>query len=713
MAADSALIVVASSDSVETIIQKVRGAGAGSVELLVADGTTALQAQNGFARLRQSIARDRIELLVISSDERTLDAARQNQLDALGVHGTRVTLPTAPDNGDAYRTRSLNVDELDRATTPIADPDADFLSALDEVSAQNRYADLSDEDAEMFAALDDLSDTLQRSDTLRRGAGHDDSLAAALDEWDAATDEGRAGRPRSIAEDWDSAFAPTDAAPRRRMSASDIDLSDDDRRRQQGARRAEVRRDRIRDRATPVLEGARRLRGGRDDLGLDLEEAEDLAAVRRRRLLTAALPLVVLLILLALLAFWYFSNRATVAVTMPTVNSAGQTFSNEVIPITAAQTDQNAAAVQAVPVQADAEFTTQGQVLSETLSPASSAKGVVTLINTIAQAIQLPAGTEMVGSNPQGQEVRFTLDVPATVPPAVTSTSLSGVSTQFGSIDVGVTARSPGSASNVGENSIKQLLIPGQQPIVSDTSNFLIRHAPIGGGSDQPQRVVTNADVERVLGDALTGLYNAGVQSLRGRLDNPQQAIDLLSVYPDPKALGKPENYEEPIVSPPVGQLVDPNTAAFSVTVKTHFLALAIPLGRPLSTQLEQVGPQHFNQLTPPPCKPDEQQYTTVTNPRWNGTSLMVDATITCGSGQGVPASTLSLVRDAVRGHSRADAEAQLQKLQQQGLIGTYTLPPNRDSFPGFDPMLNIQVAPSAAAPDQTAPTAQPTPGTP
>jgi hypothetical protein len=712
MAVDSALIVVAPGDSMETIIQKVRGAGAGNVELLVADGTSALQSQNGFARLRQSIARDRIELLVISSDEKTLDAARLNQLDALGVHGTRVTLPAGPDNDDTYRTRSLSVDELDRATKPSTDQDTDFLNALDEVSAQNRYADLSDEDAEMFAALDDLSDTLQRSDATRRGGGQDDSLAAALDEWDAATDEGRAARPRTNAEDWDSAFAATDAAPRRRTSAQDIDLSDDDRRRQQGARRAEVRRDRIRERATPVLEGARRLRGGREDLRLDLEEAEDLAAVRRRRLLTVALPLAVLLLLLALLGFWYLSNRATVAVAMPSANSAGQTFPNEVIPITSAQTDQNAAAVQAAPVDADAEFTTQGQVLSETLSPASSAKGVVTLINTILQTIQLPAGTELVGTNAQGQEVRFTLDVPATVPAAVTSTSLAGVSTQYGTIDVGVTARSPGSASNVGENSIKQILIPGQQPLVSDTSNFLIRHAPIGGGSDQPQRVVTNADFERVLGDALTGLYNAGVQSLRSKINESQQAIDLVSIYPDPQALGKSENYETPIVSPPIGQLVDASTGAFSVTVKAHFRALATPLGRSLGTQLQQVGPQHFSQLTPPPCKPGEQQYTTVTNPRWNGTSLMVDATISCASGQGVPASTLALVRDAVRGRSRADAEAQLQQLQQQGLIGGYTLP-DRDRFPGFDPMLNIQVEPSTSAPEPTVPTAQPTTGTP
>lgn len=711
MAADSALIVISPRDSVETIIQKVRGAGAPSVELLVPDGTAALQALGGFARLRQSIERERIGLLVISSDERTLNAARLNQLDVVGVEGARVTLPAGADNGGPYATRPLSADDANAPTdAPISERDAEFLSALDEVSAQNRYADLSDEDAEMFAALDDLSDAIQSGGPARRGAG-DDSLGEALDEWDATTNEGRA------AENWDAAFAEG-GAPRRRARAEDIALSDDDMRRQRGARRTEALRERAADRATPTL-GGRRLRGARDERderGLDLEEPE--GAVDRRGALMRALPLVALLLLIALAAVWYFSSRATVTVAPPSASADARTFSGEPIPLTSSATGPDSAAVQAQPVQADAEFTAQGQVVSETLSPASTAKGIVTLINTIPQPIQLPAGAELVGSNPQGQEVRFTLDAPATVPPAVTSTSLTGTSTQFGTIDVGVTARSPGAASNIGENSLKQLIIPGQQPLVSDSSNFLIRHAPIGGGADQPQRIVTTADRDRVLGDALTGLYNAGVQALRAKIDEAKMGIDPISLFPDPQALGRSENYDPVIVNPPIGQPVDPNNPTFSVTVKAHFSALATPLDRPLARQLETVGPQHFNQLTPPPCNPGEQPNMTITNPHWDGTALKIDATINCVAGRVLPASTLGLVRDAVRGRTRADAEAQLQALQAQGLIGGYTLPANRDSFPSLELLLDIEPAggaptPTEAAPTQAAPPAAPTTGAP
>lgn len=709
MAADSALIVISPRDSVETIIQKVRGAGAQSVELLVPDGTAALQALGGFARLRQSIERERIGLLVISSDERTLNAARLNQLDVVGVEGARVTLPAGADDGGPYATRPLSADDLAAPTeAPISEPDAEFLNALDEVSAQNRYADLSDEDAEMFAALDDLSDALQSSGPARRGAG-DDSLGAALDEWDAATNDAR------TAENWDAAFAEG-GAPRRRARAEDIELSDDDMRRQGGARRTEARRARAADRATPILGSARRLRGARDERGLDLEAPE--VTADRGGALRRVLPLVALLLLIALGVAWYFSSRATVTITLPAANAAARSFLGESIPLTASATGPDSAAVQAQPVQADAEFTAQGQVVSDTLSPASTAKGIVTLVNTIAQPIQLPAGAELVGTNPQGQEVRFTLDAPATVPPAVTSTSLTGTSTQYGTIDVGVTARSPGAASNVGENSLKQLIIPGQQPLVSDSSNFLIRHQPIGGGADQPQRIVANADRDRVLGDALTGLYNAGVQALRAKLDEAKMGIDPISVFPDPQALGRGENYDPVIVDPPVGQPVDPNNPTFSVTVKAHFSALATPLDRPLAKQLETVGPQHFNQLTPPPCKPGEQPNMTITNPHWDGAALKIDATINCVAGQGLPASTLGLVRDAVRGRTRADAEAQLQMLQEQGLIGGYTLPANRDSFPSLEPLLDIKVAggaasPTEAAPTQAAPPVAPTTGAP
>src|SRR5262245_26928432 len=155
-AVESALVPVLPDDTIESIVTKVRGTGATTVELLVPDGTPALQALGGFERLCRTLERDNIGLLVISSDEKTLNAARLNKLDTLGVEGVRVA-PPAPDAGgvaDRYATRVLPRADTGR-TSPIPDRDAAFLDALDQVPVKDRYADLDDDDADLYAALDD------------------------------------------------------------------------------------------------------------------------------------------------------------------------------------------------------------------------------------------------------------------------------------------------------------------------------------------------------------------------------------------------------------------------------------------------------------------------------------------------------------------------------------------------------------------------------
>ncbi len=94
--------------------------------------------------------------------------------------------------------------------------------------------------------------------------------------------------------------------------------------------------------------------------------------------------------------------------------------------------------------------------------------------------------------------MRFKLEQPVTVPGATTSTSQTGSSTTFGSIEVPVVALAPGGASNIGENAIRQILIPGQAAIATESSNFVLLNAPITGGQDQPQRIVTEADVRAI-----------------------------------------------------------------------------------------------------------------------------------------------------------------------------------------------------------------------
>jgi len=684
-AVESALVPVDTEDTIDSIFAKVRNAGAASVQLLVPDDTAALQTPRGFERLRRRLEAEGIALLVISSDAQILEAARRNQLVTMVVQGARVQTPhsDADSAGRRYATRVL-------PETPIDDRDAAFLDALDHVSAQDRDTDLPD-DTDLYAALDDLPETTQRGDTVGRTKSADEDFAASLDEWsDLNTDETIAAR--------DYARTP---APGRRYSADDVDLSVDDLARQRGSRRTAAQRSRADSRATPAR-GTTAGRRRASTAGRAYDDELDAYPTPRRTWLRTLLPLAILALVALALAAWLLTSRTTVAIAPPETAASAHPFKGEIIPLDP-NGGSSTTAIQAVPVVADAEATATGTVQAETVSPAATAHGEVTIVNTIENAVPLPKGAEFIGKNANGEEVRFTLDADVTVPPAVTTTSLAGRSTTYGQINVTVSARSPGSASNVGENAIKQILIPGQQPIVSDSSNFLIRHAAIGGGSDQPQRIVTEADVQAVLQQLLTTLYNNGVQQLRSKIDESKFAIDATTISPSAAELGDPLIFGPLVVEPPIGQPVaDPNNPVFTVTARAHFKALSTPSGQAVTKQLQTVAPQYFAQRTDRPCKPGETQSTRVEAIRWDGEKLAIDGMINCQSASGLPPETIAKVRDAVRGQSREAAEASLRSLQQQGLIGAYQLP-GKSSFPRFDFLLNVvQGQPQVAEPQPT-----------
>src|SRR5688572_29488476 len=96
-AGESALVPISPDDSIESIATQIRGEGATHVQLLVPDGTAALQSLGGFQRLLQKLAADHVSLLLISSDEQTLNAARLSQVETLGVQGAQVTIPSKRD----------------------------------------------------------------------------------------------------------------------------------------------------------------------------------------------------------------------------------------------------------------------------------------------------------------------------------------------------------------------------------------------------------------------------------------------------------------------------------------------------------------------------------------------------------------------------------------------------------------------------------------
>lgn len=80
VADDSALVLVLPSDNVDSLIAKIRKTEAANVQLLVPDGATTLQKPASIKQLRGAMERAHIELVLITSDEQTLAAARSGQM---------------------------------------------------------------------------------------------------------------------------------------------------------------------------------------------------------------------------------------------------------------------------------------------------------------------------------------------------------------------------------------------------------------------------------------------------------------------------------------------------------------------------------------------------------------------------------------------------------------------------------------------------------
>src|SRR5215207_6586074 len=154
-AGESALVPIAPDDSIESIAIRIRGTGASQVQLLVPDGTAVLQSLGGFQRLLQRLAADHVSLLLISSDEQTLNAARLSQIETVGVQGARVAMPSkraaanAGAAADLYATRSFRAEPL--PAEPLNRRDAEFLDALDQVPADDLDLELRDDDADLYA----------------------------------------------------------------------------------------------------------------------------------------------------------------------------------------------------------------------------------------------------------------------------------------------------------------------------------------------------------------------------------------------------------------------------------------------------------------------------------------------------------------------------------------------------------------------------------
>jgi hypothetical protein len=676
----SAVVPVQPDDQLDAVASRVRAAGVAKVQLLIPGGAAVFRSPRSFLALRALLADSSPQLLVVSGDARTIDAARSAGIDILGIDAAAL----APPRAAGMPSQS--------ALQPIDARDAAFLRDLDEVGAQEAAA--AAPEGELYASLEDLYvDADQYPGAAPQAPTSDEDFAAELERLSSARREPPPARPlpEEAMRRLSGETLPGETRPRRStrpdraVSAVPAERVDPPARPERS--RAALGRPAVDSAPAAALPSSRRGRGEPYRAG-DYEPA-----ARRSGVSPNTIALLVVVGLLVAGALWALTSRVTVLVSPPAGDVRQIAFDQEVIPLDQGAGGPNATAVQAVTVSTDAEYTLTSQVTAETISPVGRAAGQVRIINTIEQAVPLLEGTEFVGQNAEGAEVRFVIDQPTQVPPAVTSASDTGRSTTYGEIVVAVTARSPGSASNVGPNAIKQIVIPGQQPIVTDRSNFLIRHDAIGGGTEEPQRIVTEAEVQRVLSEALTNLYNTGLQQLQAQVAPQGLTADPTTVTPSVAELARPESYEPPVVEPPIGSAVDPANPNFSVTIRTRFTALATPTDQPVAEQLETVVPQHFSQRSSPPCAAGETQAVRNVSWSWSGERLTIDGVIECTPRREVSPETIALVRAALVGQSREAAEASLREYERQQLIGGFQLP-DRDELPPFELLIDVQVAP-------------------
>jgi len=283
------------------------------------------------------------------------------------------------------------------------------------------------------------------------------------------------------------------------------------------------------------------------------------------------------------------------------------------------------------------------------------------------------------------------LEQAVSVPAAVTSSDASGLSTTYGSLEVLVTARIAGSAGNVPRDAITRIAIPGQQPIITDRSNLLIRHEALAGGSEALRRAVSDAAIQPVLGEALTGLYRTAMERFQQEIGDRAFALDPETIAPTPERLAQPDGGVTVTVTPDVGEPVG-DDGAFDVTVSATFSALATPTDEPVRVQLQRIVPQHLVRQVALVCQPAALPAFVVDAWRWDGSELSADGVMSCTTPSQLADDMLVRIHAALLGMTRTEAREYLDVLQSRGMIAGYTLP-DVERLPELDWLLTVQVA--------------------
>jgi len=745
-AKDSALVLVLPSDGIDAIMTKVRDTGATNVQLLVPDDVPILQSSRGCALLQSLVQRDHIGLVMIASDERVLAAAKQNNIETMGVQDARVQFPTrllrVKDKVSPYATGKLMESAAPSLTRELSAPataklfdsvptaklfdgvptaklfdgipttklfDGTPTAKLTEeavVSFQATELDLNMLDAELLRALS--NDHFDEIPPKAPSPAPPKVAAAKITEPEAEVDfdfsaeldnlslvmseqtEAPAPKTSISASAYDSFTAEMDDLSE--LLANQLPNS---------AARSSPRPPKTEPpkQAAPAKNQPAQKGPGIPNLAMSFNQTW-LKKFNLPQNSQGKLIVLLVLIVLALVAFIFFRlNSVAIMINLPSVPTEAKAFQNLLLPIAQAGSANNEAneAVQAEPISADVVYTATSQIHEGVKSPATSARGVVNVYNQAFRAVEFLQGTEFIATNAAGQEVHFTADQYVVVPPASTSQRRQGLQIitvqTMGQAQVPLTARTPGTASNVDADTIRQIVIPGQSPLTPGVSNGLeLHHDPLTGGTEALVYIVRDTDVSLLLPQAVTGLCNQATKVLeteaklvaRGRMN-----LEPTTIAPNCEDFGQGQPYDVTVV-PPVGQPVSPDNLRFEVVVRARFNALATPPGKALKSQIEQVLPGQLARE----MGATKGMKPLLTNWHWDGSKLTMDGTLTpTGEAPSLDPQTKAAILAQVKGKSRKEVEAALNQFVQKALISGYTLP-DRAQLPTVDFLLEIQVQP-------------------
>ncbi len=745
---DTALVLVRSDATIDALVERAWQTGAARVQFLVFEGVALLRDSAELGRLRTLTEAAGIEVVLISADPATLEAARQCGVTILPVHdaevappisGTPATeptpaitrvlevsqtpvaaplaaaatptpLPAAPDELD---TASLEVPSVAAAADDIRAAEDSLAAALEVTPPPVPPVSSSAED-DLRAAEAGLAAALAAPPPSLQTLSDSELLAAALDQTAGRTASLAAHRkivlPANLTLPPEEAAAATPMHRPTPPAGTSQPVAAPPPATQTTLKLPPALTPRHNPRLTPPATPARAATNPpapaprhpsptRPPAAGSSGAEPHTAAVsrpprpaRRGPLVALILGLLLLLLLIGGLILW--GSRVTVSVSPPVRSEEVEVISALPVPIVAPPST-GSSAVAAEPLSTEARVNLNGQISEGTLTPAGTASGEITILNAASQAVPLPAGTEFIAITPDGREVPFTSSADVLVPGATTSDTGAQIVTSRGQANVTVNARSPGSGSNVDANAIRRISVPGGGSFNVTSGGFLVQHPPLGGGSEEEVRIVKESDVQALLPAALESLDAEARRQLEALAGARSLTLDSSTLMPSRSELEQLRGFET-TVQPPIGETVDPLNPTFSVNLVAQYRALATPADQPLSSQL---GPAMTEQLRQAgKLNPGDCRAPVVVAWRWDGTSLLVDGEIrTDTSSPGCDGSltqaTLEEIRTAVRGKSRSEAQAALDDMVLRQVIGAYQLPDGAQ-MPSWDWQIMVVEAP-------------------